>query len=44
MPQRKDSSSADANWSLLRSDVLGGARRQLFMAFGGWLLVERFRL
>jgi predicted MFS family arabinose efflux permease len=42
VPQRKEIVLRSRYWLYYVLTFLSGARRQLFMAFGGWLLVERF--
>jgi predicted MFS family arabinose efflux permease len=42
VPQRKGIVLRRRYWLYYALTFLSGARRQLFMAFGGWLLVERF--
>jgi len=42
VPQRKGIILRRRYWLYYALTFLSGARRQLFMAFGGWLLVERF--
>ena len=42
VPQRKGIVLRRRYWLYYALAFLSGARRQLFMAFGGWLLVERF--
>ncbi len=42
MPQHKGIVLRRRYWLYYALTFLSGARRQLFMAFGGWLLVERF--
>jgi hypothetical protein len=42
VPQRKGIVLRRCYWLYYLLTFLSGARRQLFMAFGGWLLVERF--
>jgi predicted MFS family arabinose efflux permease len=42
VPQRKGIVLRRRYWLYYLLTFLSGARRQLFMAFGGWLLVERF--
>jgi predicted MFS family arabinose efflux permease len=41
-PQRKELVLRRRYWLYYALTFMSGARRQLFMAFGGWLLVERF--
>ena len=42
VPQRKEIVLRRRYWLYYALTFMSGARRQLFMAFGGWLLVERF--
>jgi predicted MFS family arabinose efflux permease len=42
VPQRKGFILRGRYWLYYALTFMSGARRQLFMAFGGWLLVERF--
>jgi predicted MFS family arabinose efflux permease len=42
VPQRKGIVLRRRYWLYYALTFLSGARRQLFMAFGGWLLVEKF--
>ena len=42
VPQRKGIVLRRRYWLYYALTFMSGARRQLFMAFGGWLLVERF--
>jgi hypothetical protein len=42
VPQRKGFVLRSRYWLYYALTFMSGARRQLFMAFGGWLLVERF--
>jgi hypothetical protein len=42
VPQRKEFVLRRRYWLYYALTFMSGARRQLFMAFGGWLLVERF--
>jgi predicted MFS family arabinose efflux permease len=42
VPQRKEILLRRRYWLYYALTFMSGARRQLFMAFGGWLLVERF--
>jgi Major Facilitator Superfamily len=42
VPQRREIVLRRRYWLYYALTFMSGARRQLFMAFGGWLLVERF--